>query len=135
MVPLAIGTPAASRNGDLDLMNLLFKHGSVPDSTCADIDPPIVLASFYGKLEAVRILLDHGADMNAVDTTQETTRGGTALSNACAEGYVEIARLLLERGADPTIPDKDGRVALDLVAEGSEIAQMILDAQLEPILK
>ena len=125
---------AASRDGDLDLMNLLFKHGADPNSTCADMNPPIVLASFYGKLEAVQILLDHGADMNAVDTTQETS-GGTALSNACAEGYVEIARLLLDRGADPTIPDKDGRVAIDLVEEGSEIAQLILNAQLEPILK
>ena len=125
---------AASRDGNTDLMNLLFKHGAVPNSTCAGVDPPIALASFFGKSEAVLILLDQGADMNAVALTEETS-GGTALGIACAQGYVEIAKLLLERGADPAIPDRGGRVALDYVAEGSVIAQLIAQAQLEHILK
>ena len=125
---------AASRDGDLDLMKILVKHGADPNSPCDSVVPPLVLASFNGDFEAVQLLLDNGADINAVAIFRET-RGGTAMSNACAKGYVEIARLLLERGADPVIPDQAGRVPLDYVPEGSAIALMITDAQLDHILK
>jgi ankyrin repeat protein len=36
------------------------------------------------------------------------------LHEATSEGYVDIVRLLLEYGADPTVKDKDGRTPLDL---------------------
>ncbi len=52
--------------------------------------------AFRGDVEMVRLLLDHGADINAVD---EEFRA-TPLGFAARWGYRDIVTLLLERGAD-----------------------------------
>ena len=46
--------------------------------------------------DAVKILLDHGADVNA----KENYRGQTALMWAAAEHHAEVVKLLLDHGAD-----------------------------------
>jgi ankyrin repeat protein len=50
-----------------------------------------------GDLEKVRLLLDHGADINALDEEYRST----PLGFAARWGHLEMVRLLLERGADP----------------------------------
>ena len=54
------------------------------------------LASQFGNLTAVHILLNNGATINASDNEQETP-----LLVASREGYRDIARVLLEAGANP----------------------------------
>jgi ankyrin repeat protein len=53
-------------------------------------------AARTGRVEAVRELLSHGADVNAKDPK----RGQTALMWAAAEGNVEVIQELLKAGAD-----------------------------------
>ncbi|KAH9955976.1 ankyrin repeat-containing domain protein [Lactifluus volemus] len=65
---------------------------------------PLHRASLSGHLEVVRLLLDHGADVNA--TKQDHRR---SLHLASSSGYPEIVKLLLERGADIHVLDDDGR--------------------------
>ena len=55
-------------------------------------------------MEMVRLLVEHGADVNA--------QGGTALSAAAVLGYVEVARFLVEHGADVNAQNNDGWTAL-----------------------
>lgn len=67
-----------------------------------------------------RLLLARGADPDYRNSSRydrewdETTRGAvtfagqTALTRVSADGYYTLARLLLENGADPTIPREDG---------------------------
>jgi hypothetical protein len=43
--------------------------------------------------------------------------GGTALHEAAPAGAVEIVKLLLARGCDPTVRSKPGVTALDLARE------------------
>jgi ankyrin repeat protein len=50
-----------------------------------------------GDLEKARLLLDHGADINAVDEEYRST----PLGLAARWGHREMVALLLERGADP----------------------------------
>jgi ankyrin repeat protein len=52
------------------------------------------LAAGEGHLEIVKLLLEHGADVNA------KTAYETALHLAAGEGHLEIVKLLLEHGAD-----------------------------------
>ena len=66
-------------------------------------------------MEAVKMLLDLGADVNAVDNN-----GDTAMHGAAYNIYPLVVKLLAERGADPQIwknPNKAGRTPL-FIAEG-----------------
>ncbi len=60
--------------------------------------------------EVVRLLLNHGADVNAQDK-----RGRTALMRATTTFNVTAVRLLLEQGADRNLVDEKGQTALDLM--------------------
>ncbi|XP_015283234.1 PREDICTED: cyclin-dependent kinase 4 inhibitor B-like [Gekko japonicus] len=59
----------------------------------------LATAAALGDLEAVRRLLDAGADPNAVNSF------GSALSPVMMMGSPSVAELLLQRGADPNRPD------------------------------
>src|SRR6185369_2893526 len=66
-------------------------------------------------LEAVKMLLALGADVNTVDRNGDTAMHGAAYNN-----YPLVAKLLAERGADPQIwknPNKRGGTPL-FIAEG-----------------
>jgi hypothetical protein len=51
---------------------------------------PLAYACHWGHIDIVRLLLDHGADINGE---------GNPMAHACEFGYTEIIRLLLKRGA------------------------------------
>jgi ankyrin repeat protein len=53
-------------------------------------------AARTGKVDALKVLLEHGADLNA----RERWFGETALIWAAAENHAGAVRLLIERGAD-----------------------------------
>lgn len=63
--------------------------------------PPIVAAAAMGHPDAVRALLDHGADPNANAAFDPQI---TALSAATAAHHDEVMALLTARGATPTAP-------------------------------
>lgn len=63
------------------------------------------LASQLGDADGVRVFLNAGAEVNSRDDS-----GGTALHYA---ENVEVARLLLEAGADPAIQTHSGTTAID----------------------
>lgn len=61
----------------------------------------------------MKLLLDHGAQVNQVNRDS----GSTALYAAAAFGSDEIVKLLLERGADPSICGTNGKTALQVAVE------------------
>ena len=60
---------------------------------------PLKNAAAKGRLEIVKLLLDHGADPNLAE--EGIAPHGHALYAAAANGHHEIAKLLLEHGAHP----------------------------------
>ena len=79
--------------------------------------------------EAVKVLLDNGADPNQADKY-----GDTALMRATTRGDSEAAKVLLDNGAEPNQADKDGDTALIRAATFGypEVAKILLDNGAEP---
>jgi len=68
---------------------------------------PLMYAAREGSLEAARVLVEAGADLNLADPD-----GTTALVLAIINGHFDTAAMLAEKGADPNIADSAGMAAL-----------------------
>jgi ankyrin repeat protein len=66
---------------------------------------PLHLACHYGQSAIVRLLINSGADVNAI---AENAIGNTPIMAAIAGRNAEIIKLLIDIGADPKIKDKNG---------------------------
>jgi ankyrin repeat protein len=109
------GIWGAAHDGDLaEVERLVGQDPGLLDATNGTCGAtPLMCASYWGHVEVVRWLLDHGAVINEVDDY-----GFTALGLAGGDGGPPVVRLLLERGADPTIATREGTTPL--VAASSE---------------
>ena len=101
-------------NGFNDLVRACLSHGADLARTNRFGGIALIPASERGHVETVRILLEAGSAVNHVNRL-----GWTALHEAIvlSDGGArqqQIVRLLLEHGADPRLPDKDGVEPLDL---------------------
>jgi ankyrin repeat protein len=96
----------ACKCGRLEVLPLLVDHGARVGA-----DPyrgtPLLWAAWANRTDVVVWLLDHGADVNQRATFGGLThgKGVTALHLAAQVGHLEMARLLIGRGADPAIRD------------------------------
>jgi ankyrin repeat protein len=100
----------AARGGMLDLLASIavrdWKTAErliTDDATLAAAPGALHLASKRGDIEAVRWLLDHGANASARWAHWDSEV--TPLHLAILANHPDVARYLLERGADPTIRD------------------------------
>ncbi|EKM54832.1 uncharacterized protein PHACADRAFT_97049, partial [Phanerochaete carnosa HHB-10118-sp] len=102
------------------------------------------VAAYYGRADIAHVLIQHGAAVDIQekrgwtpphDAAQqghgdpECRKGRTPLFNTASNGHVEVARVLLENGADITVMDTDGLRALDHAeAKGhTEVVRLLLD--------
>lgn len=83
------------------------------------------VAFFNGDAEMATMLLDHGADMNAV--TRNPMRV-TPLHSAAASRHLAVARVLMGRGADVNAMQEGGFTALHAAARNgdTELADALL---------
>ena len=95
---------------------------------------PLPLACFFGHVEAARLLLDRGADPNTLSRNEHVKtnalHAAAASENKGPEVRLELCKLLLARGADPSIP-QGGREfrAIDAARQnGDEELERLLDA-------
>jgi ankyrin repeat protein len=110
---IGAGLLAASRSGDLGLMCTFLNMGAdVNYRDAADGKTALCIASKCGQPEALRILIERGADVNRQDAD-----GKTALCIASEYGQPETLQKLIERGADVTCQDAHGKTAVDLAPE------------------
>ena len=107
----------AAENASVPMVDRLLAAGA--DSNAAQTSglTPLMTAARTGNLPIVRTILDHGADVNAV--TVETR--STALMWALAAPHRDIARLLLDRGADPARATTPGFTPLMFAARNGDI--------------
>jgi uncharacterized protein len=96
-----------ARNGDAIGLGALLKGGQAVDARDAKGNTLLMLASYHGRAEVVKLLLNSGATVDLRNDKGQTPLGGVAF-----KGYVEIATLLLDAGADP-LADQGGSTPAD----------------------
>ena len=87
----------AAALGDLHELARLLDHGADIAEWSADGFFPLGYAAFFGHIDAVKLLLDRGAP---IDQVSQNPLGVMALHATLSNQHKEIARLLIERGAD-----------------------------------
>lgn len=93
---------------------------------------PLGLAAHFGHVDAVKVLLENGADVNLKPPSrfQNTAIDAAVAGNAPAE----VVRVLLAAGADPKVRSEANYTTLHkAAAHGNiEIVRMLLDAGADP---
>ena len=73
---------------------------------------PLYIASNYGQLRSVKVLLNNGADIDKAKFD-----GVTPLMNACFGGHLNVVDVLLRHNANVNLKDTNGNTALKMAKQ------------------
>jgi uncharacterized protein len=104
---IARGASIDARSSDFDYSKMKVKPGSVGMNWPRGGFSPLLFAAREGALDAMRALLDAGADINLADPD-----GTTPLLISIINYHFDAAGLLIDRGADLNYADSHGRTPL-----------------------
>ncbi len=103
----------AAAQGNVEQVRSLLRGGASPDDMGTSGVTPLMWASRAGHVPVVKALLEGGAGL---DVRDRHVNGWTALIHAIHKGQNEVARLILEAGADPNARVDGGATALMFAA-------------------
>jgi len=131
---LGLGTTPlmrAARAGDATVMRLLLAKGADPRLMTKEGNTALMFAAGVGyrdknttgtendALEALKVSLETGLDLN-----QANTKGETALHGAASRGADTIVRFLVEHGAALNAKTSQGHTPLDIAMGKASLAQL-----------
>ena len=106
------------------LRELLDGDPALANAFGADGFHPLGLSCFFGHVDAARLLLERGADVNAL-SRNDRIQTAAIHAAAAAEGKGEdtrykLVQLALEHGADPNLPQGGGFRAIDAARQNGD---------------
>ncbi len=114
---------SAVRRGDLKVLESHLREGAPVNVQTSEGTTPLMLAALYGTADTIRLLVDHGADPNAVDKND-------ASALLFAAGDLAKVRLLIDRGANVNAQSALGNTPLIAAAAHSdnlEVVKLLLE--------
>lgn len=132
------GTTALMYANNADMARFLISRGANVREKAQNKDTPLIIASFLGRLDVVQLLLSSGANVDDINKTGATALRGAIEKNhvdviralldngadvnlsdstlslspplmyAARIGNMEVVRLLISKGADPTYTIRGG---------------------------
>ena len=112
---------AAALGRDQQLRALLAADSALAGAWAPDGFSPLALAAFFAGASTVKVLLDHGASVDAAARNEMRVQ---PLHAAVAARNQEVTALLLERGADPNARQQVGYTPL-MGAAGSGLEPLV----------
>lgn len=124
----------AAATGNVErVTELIEADASQVNAYAVDGFQPIGLAAFFGQLAVVELLLIQGAEVNSASNNALHV---TPLNSAAAGQHLEIARALLEQGADPNARQAGDFTPMHSAAQNGqpEMIELLLEygAKLNP---
>jgi ankyrin repeat protein len=114
----------ASAVGKFDVVaHLLYSHPDAVDMYADDGFTPLGLACFFGQFEIARYLVLKGADVNLPSNNGFHV---FPLHSAAAGNYTDIARMLIENGAQVNVKQQAGATPLHSAAQNGNLELLIL---------
>jgi len=98
----------AAKTNDLSVMRALLEGGADPTLTLKDRTTTAMIAN---SLDAIKLLVEHGVDVNAFNSN-----GQTIVHSAAGRGANAIIQYAAEQGARLNKKDKQGRTPLDIAS-------------------
>jgi len=128
----ALGLHEAAAIGNARRLKTILGQSRVRVNTAnAEGFTPLNLAAFFGHLEAVKVLLENGADVNLKPPSRFAN---TALDAAVAGDHADVVKTLLAARGDPNVLSEANYTSLHkAAAHGNlEIVRMLLEAGANP---
>jgi ankyrin repeat protein len=113
---------AVERGSNIETLKFFFEIDKNIDvnTRIAANTTALMIAARNGRADAVRFLIERGADLNV----RQVLFDNTALMFAVLGNYKDIVALLVNKGADLSIKNNSGMTALDL-AESTHSKEII----------
>jgi ankyrin repeat protein len=116
---------AASFGRTERLRELLEADPDAANAFAGDGFHPLGLACFFGHVDAARLLVERGADVNALARNEHIQTGAlhaaAASENKDPSVRYELCKLLLEHGADPNLRQGGGARAIDAARQNEDV--------------
>ena len=93
----------ATQGNNHEVVELLVRRGANVNLGLLDDTTPLSHAAYKGNIEVVKRL----SQVTDIRVNQKTKEGVSALSYASQQGHAEVVELLLNKGADPEIADRN----------------------------
>ena len=122
----------AAALGDVDRLRVVLEgEPSTATAYSGDGFTSLHFAAFFGNPEAVSLLIERGAEVDAFGRGWMT---GTALHSGVSRLHSEVVRLLLEAGANPDLRQSGGWTPLHAAAMNGDLAsvELLLAAGADP---
>jgi ankyrin repeat protein len=120
----------SARTGDLSTLKARLAEGVNTEVRERQGRTALMLAAENGHAEIVRILVEHGADLNAKSRDLQLT----SLMYAVVKGHPDIVENVTEYGADVNARDGAGRTALMLAVQykNRDLVHLLLNKGARP---